>query len=113
MIRPASRLMGYTFNWTLVLSYAPQFVAGLLLGLGMAVVSLAIGSRHRLAAASRSHARWRPVRWLVRGYVEVFRNVPILLWTYFAYYGMRALGIGSSTTSGRSCWPSRCTAAPT
>jgi polar amino acid transport system permease protein len=81
-------------NWTLVLSYTPLFVSGLLLGLGMAVVSLAAGSVIGLVAALASLGRWRPVRWLVNGYVEVFRNIPILLWAYFAYYGLGRLGIG-------------------
>jgi His/Glu/Gln/Arg/opine family amino acid ABC transporter permease subunit len=80
-------------NWTLVLSYTPLFVSGLLLGLGMAIVSLAAGSVIGLVAALASLGRWRPVRWLVNGYVEVFRNIPILLWAYFAYYGLGRLGI--------------------
>ena len=35
-----------------------------------------------------------PIRWLIRAYVEIFRNVPIPLWTYFAFYGIGRLGFG-------------------
>jgi polar amino acid transport system permease protein len=86
--------MDYTFNWTIVLSYAPEFIGGLLLGLGLAVLSLGIGSVIGFLAASASTLPWRPVRWLIRTYVEVFRNVPILLWTYFAFYGIGRFGMG-------------------
>jgi polar amino acid transport system permease protein len=80
-------------NWTLVLSYTPLFVTGFFLALGMAVASLALGSLIGLGAAFASLGRWAPVRWLVHAYVEVFRDVPLLLWAYFGYYGLGRLGI--------------------
>jgi polar amino acid transport system permease protein len=86
--------MGYTFNWTIVFTYLPQFGQGLLLGLGIAVVSLFIGSVIGLAAAAVTQLQWRPGRAVVRGYVEVMRNVPILLWAYLAFYGLPQVGIG-------------------
>jgi His/Glu/Gln/Arg/opine family amino acid ABC transporter permease subunit len=86
--------MDYTFNWTIVLSYAPAFVQGLLLGLGLAVLSLGIGSVIGFVCASAATLESPPIRWLIRAYVEIFRNVPILLWTYFAFYGIGRLGFG-------------------
>jgi His/Glu/Gln/Arg/opine family amino acid ABC transporter permease subunit len=85
--------MGYTFNWTIVFTYLPQFAQGLLLGLGITLLSLVIGSLIGLGGAAVSQAAGPP-RLVVRGYVEVMRNVPILLWAYFAYYGLPQLGIG-------------------
>ena len=86
--------MGYTFNWPIVFTYLPQFAQGVLLGLGITVVSLAIGSVIGLVAAGVSQSSWRPARLAVRGYVEVMRNVPILLWAYLVFYGLPQLGIG-------------------
>lgn len=44
-----------------------------------------------LAFASLSH--WAPLRWFARGYVEVLRNIPILLWTYIVYYVLPLAGV--------------------
>jgi His/Glu/Gln/Arg/opine family amino acid ABC transporter permease subunit len=32
-----------------------------------------------------------PLRWLASGYVEFFRNVPLLVWMFFWYFGMPPL----------------------
>ncbi len=85
--------MGYQFNWTLVLGYLPVYAWGLVLGLGMAAMGLLLGSLIGLGVAAVSRRPSRPIRFLVRAYVEVIRNVPILLWTYFAFYGLPQLGI--------------------
>jgi His/Glu/Gln/Arg/opine family amino acid ABC transporter permease subunit len=85
--------MDYTFNWQIVFTYAPVFIEGTLVGLGLAVVSLALGSIIGFAAASASTVRWRAVRWIVRTYVEIFRNIPLLLWAYVSFYGLGTLGL--------------------
>jgi polar amino acid transport system permease protein len=85
--------MSYTFNWPLVLTYTPMLVHGLLLGLGIAVVALVLGSVIGFIGASASMLPWRPGRLIVRAYVEVLRNVPILLWAYFVFYGLGRLGV--------------------
>jgi polar amino acid transport system permease protein len=85
--------MGYTFNWTIVFTYLPAFAQGLLLGLGITLLSLVIGSLIGLGSAAVSQVP-SPARLVVRGYVEIMRNVPILLWAYLAYYGLPQLGIG-------------------
>lgn len=85
--------MAYNFNWSLAFSYLPMFVDGLLLGLGIAALSLVVGSAIGLVAGALSLGRSRTVRWLVRAYVEVVRNVPILLWAYIVYYALPHFGI--------------------
>jgi His/Glu/Gln/Arg/opine family amino acid ABC transporter permease subunit len=85
--------MGYTFNWTIVLTYLPQFAQGLVLGLEITVLSLVMGSLIGLGGAAVSRLPG-PVSVVVRGYVEVTRNVPILLWAYLAFYGLPQLGVG-------------------
>ena len=85
--------MGYNWNWELAFTYLPDFAWGLLVGLAMALFSLIIGSAVGLGAAALSLRPSRTLRLLVRAYVEVVRNVPILLWAYFAFYGLPHLGI--------------------
>lgn len=85
--------MGYNWNWDLAFSYLPMFGGGLLLGLLMALFSLVFGSAVGLGAAALSLRPSRTLRFLVRTYVEVVRNVPILLWAYFAFYALPHVGI--------------------
>ena len=84
--------MDYTFNWTIVLSCAPAFVQACCWALGSPscrsgsapLSALCVPRRRpRVAADPLAHQ-----------YVEIFRNVPILLWTYFAFYGIGRLGFG-------------------
>lgn len=85
--------MTYYWNWSLVFTYLPMFGGGLLLGLAMALFSLLFGSMVGLGAAALSLRPSRILRFIVRAYVEVLRNVPILLWAYFAFYALPHVGI--------------------
>uniref|UniRef100_UPI0038D1C2D5 amino acid ABC transporter permease n=1 Tax=Humitalea rosea TaxID=990373 RepID=UPI0038D1C2D5 len=85
--------MDYHFDWTVITRNADKFVAALGLGLGLAVVSLAIGCVIGLAAA---YARVSGNKWLstpVWAYVEVIRCTPLLLLIFFVYFGLPEFGI--------------------
>lgn len=43
-------------------------------------------------------ARNGPTRWGARVYVEVFRSIPVVLFIFFAYFGLQELGIGWITS---------------
>jgi polar amino acid transport system permease protein len=85
----------YVFNWPIVFTYLPAFIGGLGIGLGIALAALVLGSIIGLALASVA-TDW-PALFMrpVRIYVEVIRNVPLLLWAYFAFYGLPRLGVRS------------------
>jgi polar amino acid transport system permease protein len=83
----------YHFNWTPVFQNFNMLVQGLVLGLGLAVLSLAIGSALGLIAAFARVYGPRQVRFLVAAYVEFVRNIPLLLIIYFVYFGLPLLGI--------------------
>lgn len=85
--------MAYNFNWPLAFSYLPMFLNGLVLGLAIALFALVVGSGIGLAAGALSLGHSRVVRWFVRAYVEVVRNVPILLWAYIVYYALPKFGV--------------------
>ena len=85
--------MAYNWNWGLAFTYLPMFVEGLFVGLAMALFSLLFGSAVGLGAAALSLRPSRALRFLVRTYVEVVRNVPILLWAYFSFYALPHMGI--------------------
>jgi len=86
-------MSAYHFNWFLAWQNFPRFYWGLALGLGLAAISLLIGSIIGIAAAfGRSFGpSW--LRVSVAWYVEFFRNVPLLLFVYFAFYGFPRIGI--------------------
>ncbi|MFE1601344.1 amino acid ABC transporter permease [Methylobacterium sp. ID0610] len=80
--------MAYHFDWSVIARNAGRLLDSLALGLGLAVVSLIIGSLLGLAAA---YARLSGKRWLagpVRAYVEFVRCTPLLLLIFFVYFGL-------------------------
>ncbi len=81
-------MIDYHFDWSVITRNWDKFTDALLLGLGLAVVSLAIGSVIGLLAA---YARLSPRKWLsylVWAYVEFIRCTPLLLLIFFLYFGL-------------------------
>lgn len=66
---------------------------GLLLGIGIALLSLAIGTVIGLLCAFARTYEARPLRVLATAYVEFVRNIPLLLIIYFVYFGLPLIGI--------------------
>jgi polar amino acid transport system permease protein len=77
----------------MVLSHTDEFLLGLLTTVEVSILAflgaLVIGILG--AAARRSHLRF--LRAVVGGYVEIFRNTPLLLQVFVAYFGLPALGL--------------------
>jgi His/Glu/Gln/Arg/opine family amino acid ABC transporter permease subunit len=86
-------VIDYNFNFDPVWRDFDLLLAGLLLGLRLALVALLIGSVIGLlcgyARVSR-HAWLRGTAWL---YVEIIRNTPILLLIFFVFFGLPEFGI--------------------
>lgn len=83
----------YHFNWRPVFKNFDLLWKGLLLGLQIAVFSLAIGTVLGLIGAFARVYGPRPVRTLVMAYVEFVRNIPLLLIIYFVYFALPLIGI--------------------
>jgi len=83
----------YQFNWRPVFDNFDLLLKGLGLGLSMAAVSLAVGSLIGLAAAFARTQGARPLQIVASAYVELVRNVPLLLIIYFVYFGLPLLGV--------------------
>jgi polar amino acid transport system permease protein len=83
----------YHFNWRPVFKDFDLLWKGLLLGLGIAFLSLAIGAVLGLIGAFARVYGPRPVRNLVTAYVEFVRNIPLLLIIYFVYFALPLIGI--------------------
>ncbi len=83
----------YFFNWTPVFQNFSLLWKGLVLGIGLALLSLVIGSVLGLIGAFARVYGPRQVRMLVAAYVEFVRNIPLLLIIYFVYFGLPLVGI--------------------
>ncbi|WP_207389724.1 ABC transporter substrate-binding protein/permease [Stutzerimonas kirkiae] len=79
-------------GWT-----ARQFAQGILITLQLALACMLASSLIGLAGALAMDGP-RPLRWLVRGYVELLRNTPSLAQLYFLYFGIGSLLRAGSAT---------------
>jgi putative glutamine transport system permease protein len=69
------------------------FLPGLLVTVEICLLSLALALGLGSVAGVASAAPWRPLRSLVRFYVEFFQNTPLLLQLFFVFYGLPYLGL--------------------
>ena len=85
--------MTYQFSWTVL--WSGQTGAWLLQGILVTLQISALGWLAAVALGIISGAfRTVPIavlRWLAACYVEFFRNVPLLVWMFFWYFGMPPL----------------------
>ncbi|MFW7342125.1 amino acid ABC transporter permease [Pollutimonas sp. H1-120] len=85
--------MNYQFDFESVLSYWPMFLEGAGTTLQMSFWATLIGFVLGVlcAVARSSGPAW--LRKLVGGYVEVIRNTPLLVQSYFLIFGMSSIGL--------------------
>lgn len=85
--------MNYTFQFGPLLNYLPQVVSGLWLTLVLSFVGIFGGIALGVASAVLSTSPWKPGRLLVRIYVEVTRNTPLLVQIFVIFFGLPNIGI--------------------
>ncbi len=77
----------YDLNWNVIFNNWPAFVEGLLsLALKLAVFGLGIGSVIGLLLAFARTSHIAPLRTFATIYVEIIRNVPLLLLLFLLYF---------------------------
>ena len=85
--------MGYALDFAAVLRGLDQLLWGLALGLIMGLAGLAVGSAIGIMAALAHVFGPQPARTVVRFYVGLIRNVPILVLALFAFFALPQYGI--------------------
>ena len=85
--------MNYQLNFAAVWRDFDTLLAGLGLGLELALVSIAIGCVIGLLMAFALLSKHRPLRVLASVYVTVIRNTPILVLILLIYFALPSLGI--------------------
>lgn len=81
------------FDWSFVARYAPFFVQGTLITLFISVFGILASIGVGLVCAGIETARIPVLRQIVRVYIELSRNTPLLVQLYFLYFGLPKLGI--------------------
>ena len=86
----------FTFNLWAIVPYLGELrmavVNTVAMSLSTILLSLALG----LFFAIMRQSRVAPLRWLATAYVEFFRNTPLLVMLYFAYFMMPVVGLRMS-----------------
>jgi polar amino acid transport system permease protein len=82
-------MLKYQFDWAVVLSgkYFDWLVSGVKVTIQLSAVSIALSFLIGLIIAVMRMSKVRPVRWFAHGYLEFFRNTPLLVQIFFWYFG--------------------------
>jgi polar amino acid transport system permease protein len=80
----------YTWHWEQIPQYFPLIGAATLRTLQISVVSIVLGSFLGALAGLMRVQPLRPVRFLAASYVELLRNIPLMLVLYLIYFGLGA-----------------------
>jgi polar amino acid transport system permease protein len=82
-------VLNYKFDWTIITSgqYFDWLASGLRVTLELSAVSVVLSFLLGLLIAVMRMSNIRPVRWFAHGYLEFFRNTPLLVQIFFWYFG--------------------------
>src|SRR5262245_7857337 len=85
--------MSYRFDWSVLWSgqSGAWLLDGMLTTLQLFVLGLALAMILGILSAALRPLPLGPLQWLAAGYVEFFRNVPLLVWMFFWYFGVPPL----------------------
>lgn len=82
-------MFNYHFDWAIVTSgkYFGWLVTGVKTTLELSLMSIVLSFLLGLIIAVMRMSNVRPIRWFAHGYLEFFRNTPLLVQLFFWYFG--------------------------
>jgi His/Glu/Gln/Arg/opine family amino acid ABC transporter permease subunit len=83
----------YTFEWSAIVNGLPYLLEGAGLTVLISAVAMVLAAGVGLILAAMSQTSAVAVRRVVAGYVEVFRNTPLLIQIFIVYFGLPQLGL--------------------
>jgi His/Glu/Gln/Arg/opine family amino acid ABC transporter permease subunit len=85
--------VSYQFKWSVLWSgqSGSWLLQGVLTTLAISVLAWVLAAALGIVSGAMRTVPWRPVRALATFYVEFFRNVPLLVWMFFWYFGVPPL----------------------
>ena len=84
------------FDFSFVVRNLPLFLEGALVTVELSVLTICIVVVWGLVVAIARMSRYRVLRSLAGGYVQLVRNTPVLVQMYFIYFGFAMGGFGLS-----------------
>jgi His/Glu/Gln/Arg/opine family amino acid ABC transporter permease subunit len=85
--------VNYAFTWSVLWTgqSGRWLLEGVLTTLALSALAWVLAAVLGIAAGALRTVRVRPLRALGTGYVEFFRNVPLIVWMFFWYFGVPPL----------------------
>jgi polar amino acid transport system permease protein len=83
----------YTFDWSVLWTgqSGQWLLQGLVTTLQLSALAWVLAVALGILAGALRTVPWSPLRWGATFYVEFFRNVPLLVWMFFWYFGVPPL----------------------
>jgi His/Glu/Gln/Arg/opine family amino acid ABC transporter permease subunit len=75
-----------TLDWSVVWAHRDELAAGTAMTVLLTITTMLIAVPCGIMVAVLRIFAWAPVRGLATGYVELFRNLPLILVVYWAFY---------------------------
>lgn len=88
----------YAFRFDIIQEYFPLLMKGTLLTIGISLAAIAIGLILGLFIGFGKMAGFWPLRWLMSGYINLFRGTPLILQVLIIHFGVIPPILG--TTNG-------------
>ena len=82
-----------TLNYQQIMRYSDMFVEGVIYTLMLTVLAMIIGTVMATAAALAHENGPKPVRYVIRGYIEIIRNTPALIQIFIIFFVLPQLGL--------------------
>ncbi len=85
--------MNYTFKWSVLWSgqSGAWLLQGLITTLELSALAWILAVVLGIVSGALRTVTFKPLRWVAVFYVEFFRNVPLLVWMFFWYFGVPPL----------------------
>lgn len=80
-------------NWQYIWNAVPRFVDATLLTLHLSLWSIIFALLIGVFCAAVQVYRLRGLQWLVKAYIELSRNTPLLIQVFFLYFGLSKIGL--------------------
>ena len=80
--------MAYTFDWSVLLVYRQLLWNGLLLTAKISTLSMALSLMLGALIGIGRRSEVVQLRWLCGGYIEFFRNIPLIVQLFFWYFAV-------------------------
>lgn len=85
--------MAYTFEWGAIWRGLPYLLEGAGLTIVISFVAMFLAIALGVVLAGLSQVPGQVIPGLIRGYIEVFRNTPLLIQIFMVYFGLPQLGL--------------------